>query len=95
MNRPDYIKLRASVKKRLQEMVTELYINVTPGMFVTLYHRRDVERAWPSIVKDLHLVPDPYGGWTLAGREMTPEQFDHMRSKVFGVIPVREDPEDV
>lgn len=48
------------------------------GRTVTVSDREAAE-AWPYIVKELGLVKDSYGEWTLPGYEMTSEKLEGLK----------------
>lgn len=44
--------------------------------------REEAVEAWPHITKQLGLVQDDYGEWSLPGREMTPQQLEKALNRI-------------
>jgi hypothetical protein len=78
MDRGKYRKLRASLEKELQKQSTEGFISVSPSFLAAITGTpwREVDAAWPALVKDCKLVLDGTGlqSWTRPGQGATAEQ---------------------
>lgn len=70
MQRPEFRKLIKLVQTELEKQKDKPFVAINKGFFTFAFHRREVEKAWPSVAKQLGLVDDGTGTdtWTLPGR---------------------------